>query len=197
MRGVAIVFIAAVGSAAIGCQSNPAACGGFCGEGTVCEAGRCIVAPLPEPEVEAEPEAKGGKKRRRKGKRKGGRTAAGGLDDRDGHIPRYRAKRDEQIPEGSERLSDRKVRQQMRTLEPAFNRCLERASQVTDATLTGSVSFTVGIEPSGKVWGVNARLPSKWGVEGLRACFRKVVYGHRFPSWDGPSMGVDYHFQVD
>ncbi len=200
MRVPKLATLVAVGGLVCmgGCQPQDAQCGGYCGAGTVCEAGRCVVAPPSEPAAEPEPEPSGGKKRRGKKRRrkKGGDTATG-LNDRDGHIPRYRANRTEQLGEGSERLSDRKVRQQMSTLEPAFNRCLERASQVTDVALTGTVSFTVGIEPSGKVWGVNARLPSSWGVSGLRACFRKVVFGHRFPSWDGPSMGVDYHFEVD
>ncbi|MEM7156463.1 MAG: hypothetical protein AAF799_26665 [Myxococcota bacterium] len=182
----------------LACQPNQGDCGGFCGEGTVCEAGKCVVAP---PEAEPEPEAEepeGNKRRKRKRKRGGGSTPASGrLPDKDGHIPRYRADRTESIGEGSERLSDRRVRQELGKAEPAFNRCLERASEVTDAALAGTVSFKLGIEPSGKVWGVNASLPKSWNVPGLKACFRKAVYAHRFPSWDGPSMGVDYHFQVD
>lgn len=166
----------------------------------MCEAGKCIVAP-PEAEAEPEPEEPEGNKRRKRRRRRGGggdgAAANGRLPDKDGHIPRYRADRTETIGEGSERLSDRRVRQELAEAEPAFNRCLERASEVTDATLAGTVSFKLGIEPSGKVWGVNASLPKSWNVPGLKACFRKAVYAHRFPSWDGPSMGVDYHFQVD
>jgi hypothetical protein len=195
--------VAVAGLAALlGCQPSTEDCGGFCGEGTVCEAGKCVVAPPPSTEPEPEPAPEDGKsRRRRRGKRRGGgdddAPAAGGLPDKDGHIPRYRADRDEQIGEGGERLSDRKVRQELSGLEPKFNDCLQRASAVTDAALTGTVSFQIGIEPSGKVWGINAKLPSSWDVPGLRACFRKVIWGHRFPSWSGPSMGVDYHFKVD
>lgn len=181
-----------------GCDRSAEDCGGFCGEGTVCQAGKCVVGspePLAEPEPEPE-QASGKKRRRRKGTGKDA-PASGGLPDQDGHIPRYRADRDEQIGEGNERISDRRIRQELSTLEPAFNRCLARAAEVTDAALAGTVSFKIGIEPSGKVWGVNASLPSSWDVPGLRACFRTVVYEHRFPSWDGPATGVDYHFTVD
>lgn len=201
MRTIRIVITITGLGGIVSCSPSSDDCGGFCGEGTVCESGRCIVAPAPEAETPAEPAPEDGKKkRRRRGKRRGGgdgAVAAGGLSDKDGHIPRYRPDRDEQIGEGGERLGDRKVRQQLATLEPAFNRCLSRAAEVTDATLTGQVTFQIGIEPSGKVWGVNARLPGSWSVPGLRACFRKVIWGHRFPSWNGPSMGVDYHFKVD
>jgi len=185
-------------SLAAGCNPSADQCGGFCGASTICEADRCVVAPPPPSEAEPEAEEPKGKKRRRRrgGKRKDS-AAHGSLPDKDGHIPRYRADRVEQIGEGSERLPDRKVRQELATIEPAFNRCLARASEVTDTALAGTVSFKVGIESSGKVWGINAKLPSSWGVDGLRACFRKAIFGHRFPRWDGPAMGVDYHFQVD
>lgn len=172
----------------------------MCGPGTVCDGSKCVVAATPAlDDEEPEPEdAKGSERRRRRKKAPGNAApASGGLPDRDGHIPRFRADRLEQIGEGSERLSDRTIRQELSTIEPAFDRCLARASEVTDATLSGTVSFKIGIEPTGKVWGVNASLPKAWGVPGLRACFRTAIYDHRFPSWDGPATGVDYHFTVD
>ncbi len=200
MRRVAPIVTLGLGlGLSSGCPAPTENCAGMCGPGTVCEQGQCVVAPAAESEPEPEPEPDTKKKRRRRGKRRSGdeSSAKGGLDDKDGHIPRYRADRDEQIDEGGERMSDRKVRQELRGLEPDFNRCLSRASEVTDAALSGTVSFQIGIESSGKVWGVNAKLPSSWGVPGLRACFRKIIHGHRFPSWNGPAMGVDYHFKVD
>lgn len=199
-RFALLVPLGLLASAGLGaCDRSTEDCGGFCGEGTVCEAGKCVVAPPPEPEAEPEDEEPKGKKRRRRRRKGGGdeATASGSLPDKDGHVPRYRGDRQEEIGEGSERLSDRKIRSELAKVEPAFNRCLARASEVTDATLAGTVSFKIGIEPTGKVWGVNASLPKSWGVPGLKACFRNAVYDHRFPSWDGPATGVDYHFQVD
>lgn len=187
--------------ALVGCAAPGGPCNNFCGAGTECRDNVCVVAKAqPEPQLDAEPEPDK-KKRRRRRRRKGGggdsSPAAGGLPYNDGAIPRYRADRLENIGEGTERLSDRRVRQELSTVEPDFNNCLSRASALTDAELSGQVTFQIGIEPSGKVWGVNARVPSSWDVPGLRACFRNAVYDHRFPSWDGQPMGVDYHFRVD
>jgi len=201
----AVPLVVACLGVGLGCPPSTEDCGGFCGPGTVCTEGRCVVQPEPEPEAEPEPESDakaGNKRRRRRGRRGGGGgdedpPAAGGLDDRDGHIPRYRSDREEVLGEGGERPSDRSIRQQLSRLEPAFDRCLARAAAVTDTALSGTVTFQIGIEPSGKVWGVNARLPPAWDVPGLRACFRIVVFDHRFDGWSGPSMSVDYHFQVE
>lgn len=183
----------------LGCDRSTEDCAGRCGEGTRCESGKCVVAAAeqPEPEAKTDEAEPSERRRRRRGKRGGGGTQRGGLPDKDDHVPRYRADRSEQIGEGSQRLSDRTIRKELAEVEPAFNRCLARASEVTDTELSGTVSFKLGIEPSGKVWGVNASVPSSWGVPGLKACFRNAVYEHRFPSWDGPAAGVDYHFKVD
>ncbi|MCB9717779.1 MAG: hypothetical protein H6712_28280 [Myxococcales bacterium] len=198
MRRLVMLAALATGPGLLACDRSTEDCGGHCGAGTVCEADKCVVAPGPEPEAEPEPEEPSDKKRRRRRRKDGGDPATGGgLPDRDANVPRYRADRLEEIGEGSERISDRRIRQELAEIEPAFNRCLARASEVSDATLSGTVSFQIGIEPTGKVWGVNATLPSSWGVPGLKACFRNAVYEHRFPSWDGPATGVDYHFTVD
>lgn len=87
------------------CERSAEDCGGFCGDGTVCQAGKCVVAAVKaeaEVEVEAE-EPRGKKKRRRKGGKDGAADEGGGagLPDRDGHIPRYRADRDEAIGESA------------------------------------------------------------------------------------------------
>lgn len=202
MRGLSIATALSLGLVG-GCQPSTDNCGGFCGAGTECREGRCEVAEveLEEDETDADEDEPKKKRRRRRRGRKGGdgddgSEAGAGLPDNDASVPRFRADRLEKIGEGTERLSDRKVRQELRNVEPAFNRCLARAAAVTDAELSGSVSFQIGIEPSGKVWGVNAKLPSSWAVDGLRACFRKAVYAYRFPTWDGQPMGVDYHFVV-
>ena len=185
-------------------------CADRCGEGTSCEAGLCLVA-----RVEAkQARQKTKKRRRRRGKaraRKPARTGAlpeAEYDDdlppfvavNDRHIPRFDRQRVQriQMSDGAERISDHEIRQEMRRLEPAFNRCLATAARYSDADLRGgSFDFVFGVRSSGKVNGVNISAPKHLRVYGTIACMRKVVFDHKFRSFDGPTMGVDYGFEVD
>lgn len=185
-----------------GCKP-PGECGGFCGLGTRCEADKCVPnEPDEEPEAEVEDDGKGTRNKRRGRRRKGrpgdgdGGEAAAGLTVDDSHVPKYDPNRTETIGEGTERLSDRRVRQHLSKLEPKFNRCIEQAAMATDDALTGVVYFNIGIEPTGKVWGVTVKAPAALTRHKVAACMRVAVYKTKFPSWDGPSMGVDYSFEV-
>lgn len=113
-------------------------------------------------------------------------------------MPRYNANRTQKIgmDDGSERLSDFKVKNHMKRLESKFNDCIERAAMASDVALSGTVKFTIGVEPTGKVWGVTVKAPGSMKKAGVVACIRVVVHKSRFPTWDGPSMGVDYSFDV-
>lgn len=180
-------------------------CAGYCGAGTHCDDDRCVPDAEVEPtDADVEPEP-GKKKRRRKGRRKKGRRGGGDgeageapprVDD--SHVPRYKANRTQTIgmSDGTERLSDFRVKNHMAKLEHKFNACIERAAMSTDETLRGTVTFTIGVEPTGKVWGVTAKAPSAMKKAGLVSCLRVAVHKSRFPTWDGPSMGVDYSFEV-
>lgn len=198
-----IGLIAAWAVASAGCKP-PGECGGFCGAGTRCEGDKCVPDEPDEEPVVAEDDGKGKKKkrrRRRKGKRGDGGDGDGGdapagLNVDDSHVPKYNPNRTETIGEGTERLSDRKVRQHLRKLEPKFNSCIERAAMATDDALTGVVYFNIGIEPTGKVWGVTVKAPAALKRHKVAACMRVAVYKTKFPSWNGPSMGVDYSFEV-
>ncbi len=210
LRGGGIgAYVAGVALATIqlpGCQ--PAGdCGGFCGPGTRCDDDRCVV----EAEAPVEPAAgdSGGatKKKRRKGRRRKGKhrgddggdeAAAAPLKVDDSRVPRYNPNRTQTIGmgDGTERLSDFKVKNHMKKLEPKFNRCIERATMASDVELAGTVKFTIGVEPTGKVWGVTVKAPAAMKKAGVVACIRVAVHGSRFPTWDGPSMGVDYSFEV-
>jgi len=117
----------------------------------------------------------------------------------DSRVPRYNPKRLQQIgmADGTERLSDFAVKNHMKRLEPKFNKCIERAALSTDETIRGTVAFTIGVEPTGKVWGVSVKAPAVLKETGVVACVRVAVHKSRFPQWDGPAMGVDYEFGVD
>ena len=190
--------------AGLGCK--PAGeCGGFCGPGTHCESGRCVPDLPDEPEavVPADDDGKKKKKRRRGRKGKHGADDEGGGDGLgeplavdDSRVPNYNPNRTETIGEGTERLPDREVRSHLRRLESKFNRCIEQASLSTNDEIKGTVDFTIGIEPSGKVWGVTAKAPAIMKKHGVVACLRVAIHKYRFPKWDGPSMGVDYSFDV-
>jgi hypothetical protein len=198
-------ILASVCSLVLACDAAP--CDDRCGLGTECVEGKCVVKEAPPidgtgaPEDDATP-ATG----RRKGRRRRDGSAPSGDEPSDvarpvyddSSIPRYDPKRVQSIGEGagSERLSDRTVRQHLDRIEPAINRCIEELAAAGVDLGSGQVSFEIGIEPSGKVWGITATAPAALKASGVVACMRKKIHAHRFPSWDGPAMGVDYSFEV-
>lgn len=172
----------------------------MCGEGTKCEAGKCVVAEAEAPEPEPAPEQKGKKKRRR---RSGGSSAKQGepgfTPEDDSSVPGYdpEATKTMDMKAGTERLSDREIRAHLAKLEPKFNACIEKSALAHEGSLKGELDFVLSIEPSGKVGGVTVKASGNLKEAGVVPCARKVVYGHRFPSFDGSTMGVDYSFKVD
>ncbi|MGH1345033.1 MAG: AgmX/PglI C-terminal domain-containing protein [Nannocystales bacterium] len=181
-------------------KPGPDACYGVCGEGTKCEAGKCVVAELEAPEPEPEPTS--GKKKRRR-RRKGSsapKDGGGGFKaEDDSNVPGYdpKAAKGLDMDAGTERLADRTIRQHLSRLEPKFNKCIEKSALAHDEGLKGELDFVLSIEPSGKVGGVTVKASGNLKKAGVVPCARKVVYGHRFPSFDGSTMGVDYSFKVD
>jgi hypothetical protein len=182
-------------------------CAARCGEGTVCEGDRCVVAPL-EDEVEAEVEADDGKsKRKRKRRRKSGVGASedgpvanqGPAFDDDSKVPRFDMNKDQSIgmSDGSGRLSDGQIDAALRKLDPAFQKCARDAAERVDELGSGTVKLELGVAGSGKVTGVNVRAPANLADAGIVACVRKAVYAHKFPIFDGPEMRVSSSFKVD
>jgi hypothetical protein len=186
--------------------SPPADCAGMCGEGTACEQGRCLVladASEPELETEAEAESKAKSRRGRRGRRARGDAAApatgkGPPVDDDSRVPRFDAKADQTIgaADGSERLSDGVVDRELAKLDKTFQGCVRAANERVDELGVGKVEYEFGIAGSGKVTGVSARAPKNLSDAGLVPCVRKAVYGHKFPSFDGPQMRVSSSFTV-
>ena len=183
-------------------EPNAAACYGVCGEGTECVAGKCVIAQA-GPEPEPEPEAKGKKKRRRR-RLKGGSAPSEAVDDGfkpvdDSNVPGYdpKATKTMDLAVGTERLGDRVVNQHLGRLEPKFNKCIETSAMHYDGDIKGELDFVLSIKSSGKVGGVTVKGSKSLRDSGVVPCVRKVVYGHRFPSFDGATMGVDYSFKVN
>ncbi len=184
-------------------------CGGHCGEstqcvGTVCEA-------IEDDVAEAEPDAKAPrKKRRRRRRRKGGASSEVTADDagndalapfvpvNDRHIPQFSNKPIVlDMNAGSERLSDDVVDKHMNRLTPKFQSCITTASTYSETDIgSGTLTFKIQLKPTGKVAGISVQAPANLRVFGIVPCVRKVVYDHRFPSYDGPPMGVDFSFDV-
>ncbi|HFE46032.1 MAG TPA: hypothetical protein ENJ18_11170 [Nannocystis exedens] len=181
--------------------TEPAACDDRCGEGTQCEDGLCVI----ETQEAVEEPTRKRKRRRKRRKRRGGNSDEGEAESNDPQAPRVD---DSHIPAfsndaqaldlngGSERLTDNQVSNEVRKLTPRFQRCIVNAS-VGDAVLRGKVKIKARISGKGKVSQVSASAPSVIRESGAIPCIRKAVYDHRFPSYDGPSMGVDLSFEVD
>ena len=126
--------------------------------------------------------------------------AAGGpaLDD-DGHVPRYDANADQSISmsDGTGRLSDAEIDRELAKLDKAFQACVRDAAARVEDLGSGTVKYNFGVDGRGKVTGVNASAPSNLQDAGIVPCVRVVVYGQRFPAFDGPTMKVSSSFSVD
>ncbi|HLT38030.1 MAG TPA: hypothetical protein VK034_17210 [Enhygromyxa sp.] len=180
-------------------------CAGLCGDGTTCEQGRCVLVE-PEPELVEEPEDDG--KSKRKGKRRRGKAGADGgepelagsgppIDD-DSQVPRFDPNKDQTIgmSDGSGRLSDATIDRELAKLDKQLQACVRDANDRVAELGTGTVKYSFGVAGSGKVTGVNVSAPQNLKDAGIVPCVRKVVYGHKFPVFDGPEMKASSSFSV-
>lgn len=184
---------------------DAAACGGVCGEGTVCEAGHCELAPE---DTELEPEdtepVEAGKRKRRRGAKGGADDEALASDqgpplDDDSKVPRFNPNQDQSISmsDGSGRLSDSQVDRELAKLDGRFQACVSDGAARVDDLGRGTVKLAFGVDGGGKVTGVNVTAPANLKDAGIVPCVRKAVYGHKFPAFDGPTMKVSSSFSVD
>lgn len=198
---------------AFACEPAPSApCGGRCGPGTVCEADQCVAAPVA---AEPAPEATPTKKRGRRRKSGTGAPAAGEPEDPAGGAPEeappppFVAVDDSRIPEfsaeqsqtidleaGSERPSEAVLDKHFARITPRIHDCVVTASRYGEVG-RGRLAVKLRLLPSGKVESVSVKAPASLQVWGIVPCARKAVYDHRFPSYDGPSVGVDFGVDVD
>lgn len=188
--------------------AEPGECGGACGEGTICVAERCELAPIePEQPVVEEPEEQGKSKRRKSRRGKTGEaeagdealTGAGPALDNDSHVPRFNANADQSISmsDGTGRLSDAEVDRELAKLDKAFQACVRDAAARVAELGSGTVKYSFGVDGRGKVTGVTASAPSNLQDAGIVPCVRVAVYGHKFPAFDGPTMKASSSFSVD
>jgi hypothetical protein len=189
--------------------SDPGECGGACGEGTICVAERCELAPLePEQPVveEAEEPDKSKRRKARRGKNGEGEgedgevlAGAGPALDDDSHVPRHNPNGDQSISmsDGTGRLSDAEVDRELAKLDKAFQACVRDAAARVTELGTGTVKYSFGVDGRGKVTGVTASAPTNLQDAGIVPCVRVAVYGHGFPAFDGPTMKASSSFSVD
>lgn len=185
-------------------------CGGMCGPGTQCSEGLCAPAQIEAPPEEPAP---AGKKRRHR-KRGGGGGGGGGaaadegsepepaalpftpVDDR--HIPHFSNDKAQALDlnAGSERLSESVLDRHFAQITPTIQGCVTTASRHGEVG-SGRLSFKLRILPSGKVESVSVKAPASLQAWGIPPCARKAVFDHRFPAFDGASMGVDFAVDID
>ena len=188
-------------------RPQPTDCAGLCGDGTTCEQGRCVIAVDDEPE--AVEEVTDDSKHKRKGKRRSSSKAGADsaesdsarrgppLDD-DSHVPRFDPNKDQTIgmSDGTGRLSDAAIDRELGKLDKPLQDCVRDANARVDELGTGTVKYSFGVAGNGKVTGVNVTAPQNLKDAGIVPCVRKVVYGHKFPAFDGPEMKASSSFSV-
>lgn len=207
----------AVGLAPV-CACEPALkpdCAEPCAAGSSCVDGTCVADP---PAAAPEPAKKPAKKPRKKKKRarRPGEPdpPAAAPDDEPEELdadkpPPFVPVDDRKIPQfsrdktqtidleaGSERPSERVLDQHFARITPKITDCVVKASRHGEVG-SGRLAVQLRILPSGKVESVSVKAPASLDVWGIVPCARKAVYDHRFPSWDGPSVGVDFAVDVD
>ncbi|MDC0673136.1 hypothetical protein [Nannocystis radixulma] len=215
---------ALAGAAAWACEPAPKLdCPAPCAPGSTCVEGQCVAdAPVAPP-----PEADKKKKKKRKKKRvrhtskaaapAGGGAepvAAGGDEVEEADVPAEKLPPfvpvdDRKIPQfsndktqtidleaGSERPSERVLDQHFARITPKITDCVVTASRYGDVG-SGRLAIQLRLLPSGKVESVSVKAPASLAVWGIVPCARKAVYDHRFPGYDGPSVGVDFAVDVD
>lgn len=118
------------------------------------------------------------------------------VDDRS--IPEFSNKEAQAIDlnAGSERLGEHVLDQHFTRVTPRIQGCVATASRYGEVG-SGRLAVKLRILPSGKVESVSVKAPAGLAVWGIVPCARKAVYDHRFPSFDGPSIGVDFAVDVD
>ena len=190
-------------------------CGGRCGEGTRCEAGKCIVAMDVAETTSAEQDKPSkSKKKRRRSKRRAANTddtPSDGQDDveqddapppmvDDRNVPRFVQKTEviEMAGGGNEPLSDAEIEQTLKKLDGSFQTCvIDAQKRAGSDKVTGTVSLEFGVAANGHVTGVNATGASEAKKWGLHSCLRRRLFERRFPKFGGNDMSVTTSVAVD
>lgn len=104
---------------------------------------------------------------------------------------------------GSERPDEFEVQQAFFAQFEAIDGCVvdhkRRAGLEDDAVLTGDVALAVKLNPEQSTpYGVNATMPEPYAeADNLRDCLRNAAADAPYPTYDGPSVVVDFEFELD
>ena len=187
--------------------SSPVDCNGMCGKYTRCDEGRCVVdystavceglsTRIDEQPMEGPPPV----------------TSWGTCDIDPANLPEtFVPVDDSSIPSydpnkatvldmnaGSERLSEERLMVEMRTIEHELNKCLGIASCYNNGLGSGRIDFEFRVlGKSGQVDGVNVTAPEELSIYGIVPCTRAAIHDHRFPTFDGQQMVVNYSVELD
>lgn len=171
-------------------------CRGFCAQGVTCHKGRCVAMERP---AAFAPRPKKAKSRKRRARSRGGTNPVKLPWTKDRHVPRFDPHAIQKIQAGDEsgRLDQMDIDAALAKLQPAWERCVERADTRAQGQLAeGRVHLSFGVSGAGKVTGVNARAPKALAKFGIVPCVRVAVFGARFPAYKGPDTRVESHFDV-
>lgn len=211
MKGFVVGFLAAAGLAAgsyyfLLREAHDRPCADRCGEGTRCEAERCVGAS-PETVAAAEPEPRGRGRRRRPGGRRsaeeGSRTTSEAGEptstERD-ELPAWGGSDALDLPsqevdmnsDSDGQLSNGQIESTMGRHWSAIRRCIAIAQVDRETPVRGRMSIGLRIHGTGEVAAVKVSPPGPLASTDLGPCVRSVVGRIRFPRFDGRDMVVTY-----
>jgi hypothetical protein len=121
------------------------------------------------------------------------------LDDR--HIPEFRQARTRRTNMDSGRSSpqDIELHEQLMGVQGRIFECLDIAACYDggmDPFTSGELDFQFELEPTGRVSAVSVVPSAGLSDPVVKACARRSLFEHRFPSYDGARMLVSYRIEL-
>ena len=118
----------------------------------------------------------------------------------DSAIPAFEPERtrDTNMYSGEERLSDGTLfRHIERATEQVFA-CLDVAACYSEGDVAGGdIEFSLEVEPTGKVRGVDVQTTTELARLGVAACAREAIYKTEFPAYDGGGTWVSFTLEIE
>ncbi|MFO0636438.1 MAG: AgmX/PglI C-terminal domain-containing protein [Nannocystaceae bacterium] len=121
------------------------------------------------------------------------------LDDK--HIPEFKQGRSRRtnMDSGEATPQDIQLHEQLMGVQGRIFECLDLAAcydQSMDPFTAGELDFKFELEPNGRVSAVTV-VPSPELADPLvKACARRSLFEHRFPSYSGARMTVSYRIEI-
>lgn len=118
----------------------------------------------------------------------------------DSAIAQYDVNRPRQVDwaDGEEQLGEPLLNANMREIEYAIHECLAVAACYNEAPLRGgNIHLVLSLSgKAGRADAVSVTTPENLQVFGTVPCIRAAVAAHQFPTYDGPSMTVNYTIEI-